>query len=240
MGRPDFGSSFDAVALEMQDQIIFGWLYLRHHLGDALGWRDAEKTRLWAPDLAPELLQRLAYETEPFFPLDTRPRLQVLEMRTRADGYSFRVREADDSLLSQLLSPGPGYLEAEIEVVDSSAWRLVATRRVVSLDPHAAVVSSLIDVTGRLLLAPDGRQVVVTPGGELEAQDTRDEVPPRYRVEPESGQGQWYRTPSLERAHHWARHFSREEGQRYLVYDRESLEAEGEIISVFEAGAARA
>ena len=227
----------DSQILDLKEQLIFGWLYLRHHLGEALGFNDPEKVQLFcSAPLSEQVLARLAGGEGGFFPRDTRPSLQLVDLHRLRDGFLFRLREVEDSELSQLLAPGAGHLEVVVEVVDGSAWRLQTAERVARLLPGAALWPSRIDSVGRLLLNSDGRQVVVAPDGSLEPRSTIDEVPPRFRVEPESGHGRWYQVSDLSRALDWARYHSREEGQHYLVYDRESLAQAGELVVVFADG----
>jgi hypothetical protein len=231
----------EATAVRLKNQVIFGWLYLRYHIGDALGWFDPVRlSRYVSPKVGEGLISRAQSRDVHFLPVEVRPGIQLIRIETlmRGDGYVFVIREDQDSELSQLIAPGSGFLEATVEVIDASAWRLLEAQRVPALDRTAIIWTTAIAPTGGIFLTQDGRQVIVGDDGSLEAKDLLDEVQPRYRVEPESGRGQWYRTSDLERAVCWARHFSLEEDQRYLVYDRESLEPSGSLVSVYTHGEA--
>lgn len=228
----------EATAIRLKNQVIFGWLYLRYHIGDALGWFDAVRlSRYVSPKVGEALIDAVGRRDAHFLPVEVRPSIQLIRVKETDAGYVFTIREAQDSELGQLIAPGQGYLEAVVEVIDASAWRLLEASRVSSLDPSAIVWPTTITPTGGVFLTPDGRQVIIGDDGILEA-DILDEVQPRYRVEPDSGSGQWYRTADLERAVCWARHFSLEEDQRYLVYDRESLEPSGALVAVYIGGEA--
>lgn len=229
----------EATAVRLKNQVIFGWLYLRYHIGDALGWFDAVRlSRYVSPQVCAALISAVSRRDSHFLPVEVRPSIQLISIKESAAGYTFVIREAHDSELSQMIAPGQGYLEATVEVIDASAWRLLEAKRVPTLDLSAIIWPTAIAPVGGVFLTQDGRQVVIAADGSLEDKDTLDEVQPRYRVEPESGQGQWYRTSDLERAVCWARHFSIEEDQRYLVYDRESLEPSGALVAVYVGGEA--
>jgi hypothetical protein len=209
-------SDYDDMIRAFRIQVLMLWRAARGRLQEAIRRGDRRLLiEALSPDLKRELLPRL--RRLPLLDLDERPpRVQISAAETDHERELLIVtlREESRSQLAGLLLDEEGVLEVEL-----------------GFDVQG--VGLVVGLAAAEAPAEGSRLWDVEVG--IEAFMPEDYVPPRFRVEPASGEGMWLSQKDLAGALDMAQALS-QGGPRYLVFDREGLERKGTLVAQFEDG----
>jgi hypothetical protein len=196
--------------------MILAWGAFRERLRQALASGDQERHLEGAlrGDLYREIAPRLG--ELPLVDVDEEPpAVQILAVDMDDEGrFVYTIRETMRSGLAALVLAEEGLMEADLSMGESGLFRLDALR---SADEPREGARTVEVETSWADMLPD------------------DYAPPRYRVEPQGGEGVILGVKDLEGALEAAQGLSRD-GSCYRVYDRDSLERRGALVARFADG----